>query len=209
MASRRRPLVHNAVAKNRLEEVKELLADDPTLIYQLDGKGRTPLLLAVEKNLYDMVAELISHVRMPGSSTCRVNWKIETLTYVSTHYVCQNQGLLESRGGRHNRTPLHVASYYGHVRLIQFFMHLGVCDMEAFDIHGHTALVLATMEGQTDVIEMLVRGGADMETPDADGNRAIHFASRTSGLSTIETLVRQVRIGRIWSVEEAVHSPPS
>lgn len=69
MANRRRPLVHNAVAKNRLEEVKELLADDPSLIFQLDGKGRTPLLLAVEKDLYDMVAELISHVRMPAAAS--------------------------------------------------------------------------------------------------------------------------------------------
>lgn len=104
----------------------------------------------------------------------------------------QFPGLVESRGGRHNRTALHMVSHRGQHRLLQFLLQLGSSELEAKDRQGRTPVMLAVLARRMDVLAMLLHAGASLETRDWHGNRALHLASRCSGVHVCRRLVEMV-----------------
>jgi len=56
-------------------------------------------------------------------------------------------------------TPLHVASFMGHLDIVSFLLQRG-CDPNATTMRGETSLHLAARGNQTDVMKLLIRSGA-------------------------------------------------
>ena len=59
-------LLHAAVARNDLAAVTRVVEANPALIYAADDALRTPLLLAVELNLFEIVVYLVRKVSHPS-----------------------------------------------------------------------------------------------------------------------------------------------
>uniref|UniRef100_A0A8C8VI11 Ankyrin repeat domain 6 n=1 Tax=Pelusios castaneus TaxID=367368 RepID=A0A8C8VI11_9SAUR len=76
---------------------------------------------------------------------------------------------------KHGRTPLHLASYKGHLHVVQVLLKAG-CDLDIQDDGEQTALHRATVVGNTDVIATLIQEGCALDRQDKDGNTALHEA---------------------------------
>ena len=66
------------------------------------------------------------------------------------------------------------------------------CDVDEADIHGHRGLPLRTacFEGETAIVEELLRRGADINAPGADGHgMPIRLAARFKHRSIVEMLI--------------------
>ena len=59
-------------------------------------------------------------------------------------------------------TPLHVASFMGHLEIVNFLLQRG-CDPNAPTVRGETSLHLATRGNQTAVMKVLLRNGANVD----------------------------------------------
>ena len=64
----------------------------------------------------------------------------------------------ESRDGR---TPLYIATYYGHDEIVQILLGAGA-DADAKNVSGNTALCAAVYYGSVEATEILIKGGADV-----------------------------------------------
>jgi len=73
--------------------------------------------------------------------------------------------------------PLHYASYYGHAAAARVLVAAGASvDAPTHTHDGHsrayTALMLAAQKGEREVVDLLLKGGADERLRDADGEMA-------------------------------------
>ena len=59
-------------------------------------------------------------------------------------------------------TPLHVASFMGHMNIAMFLLQSGA-DPNYQTVRGETPLHLATRANQTDIIRVLLRHGAHVD----------------------------------------------
>ncbi|XP_023808183.1 myotrophin [Oryzias latipes] len=64
-------------------------------------------------------------------------------------------GILEN-----GRNPLHVASDYGHVDVVEYLISVGA-DINAKDKYGFTPLISACFEGHLQCVKLLLEKGAD------------------------------------------------
>ncbi|XP_050390986.1 putative ankyrin repeat protein RF_0381 [Patella vulgata] len=113
-----------------------------------NGKGKTPLFIAVRHANEDVVRVLIRN-------KCNVNL----------------------RGGKTKEPPL-KASIYRYVKgrksLSTMLLTAG-CDVNSSDADGVTPLMIATRYRNTDLIKMLIQKGADVNARDKRGRTVCHY----------------------------------
>ncbi|KAF7254598.1 Ankyrin repeat domain-containing protein 6 [Varanus komodoensis] len=90
---------------------------------------------------------------------------------------------------KHGRTPLHLAAYKGHLRVVQILLKAN-CDVDLQDDGDQTALHRATVVGNTDIISALIREGCALDRQDKDGNTALHEASWHGFSQSVKLLVK-------------------
>ena len=88
------------------------------------------------------------------------------------------------------QTPLHAASYSGHLSVVQWLVGKGA-DIDALDNNGWTPLLCATAAGRLSVVEFLVEKGADIHARNSKGETLLQWASKFGHLSEVEFLVEK------------------
>ena len=76
---------------------------------------------------------------------------------------------------KHGRTPLHFASWKGHVDIMALLI-TAVADIDATDHYGATPLHMSAIQGNTEAIEFLLSKGANPELKDCCGETALDWA---------------------------------
>ncbi|XP_074846990.1 ankyrin repeat domain-containing protein 6 isoform X3 [Carettochelys insculpta] len=89
---------------------------------------------------------------------------------------------------KHGRTPLHLAAYKGHFRVVQILLKAG-CDLDIQDDGDQTALHRATVVGNTDVIATLIQEGCALDRQDKAGNTPLHLACQNSHSQSTRVLL--------------------
>lgn len=72
-------------------------------------------------------------------------------------------------------TPLLIASFKGHDKIIDFLVNHG-CDIDEPSVDGKTALMFAAELDKPEVIRLLISRGAELDAITLDGRTALHFA---------------------------------
>lgn len=75
--------------------------------------------------------------------------------------------------------PTQLSIYEGPPKLIEMLASLGV-DINKKDIFNNTALSLASMRGDEEIIRMLLSLGAQADIVNADGESPIHVSTSVS-----------------------------
>lgn len=104
---------------------------------------------------------------------------------------------------RNNDTPLLLAAWLGHALAVRKLLVAGArVDAEGIP---RSALHCACMQGHTDCVRELLRGGADELAADEDGNTPLHVvgtmseaAGRTNDLSAIRHMLDNAPADRAW-----------
>ncbi|KAK8060972.1 hypothetical protein PG996_010902 [Apiospora saccharicola] len=155
--------LHLAAASGFTEILQFLLETKATDIELRDtSRDATPLLLAARWRRRDAVRLLAGH----GASLD----------------VRDNTGW----------TPLHWAVHHGDKLLVRYLVGdlAGVDLLEARDDgYGLTVLMMAAVNGDTDMVALLLNSGASTAAKDDEGRTALHHAARNGREAVVEALV--------------------
>ncbi|XP_023316010.1 tankyrase-1-like [Trichogramma pretiosum] len=117
----------------------------------VDDRGRTPLLVALNHRDKKSALLLLKKGAKPNA--------IDGMGLTALHLMC-----------RRNYDSKSIEEILDAMA--------GYCPVNARDLKGRTALHYALYHGDEDVIELLLRRGADPNTPDNEGTTAMHCISR-------------------------------
>ncbi len=90
------------------------------------------------------------------------------------------------------QTALHLAGHDGHAAVARFLIQIGRADVDAKDLDGETALMVASENGNAILVDLLIKEGADVDVKDNDGQTALMKASK-DGHAAVATLLKGAR----------------
>lgn len=178
-------------ARGNIAGVKLLLAHDPSLAFDRDGMGNTPVHIACKYGRLDALRELLFS---------------EVFNDVDTKEEQRRKRILESLTETNDkrRTPLHLAcSGNDHIRadqIVEFLLEEfvrqnpsadGVINYMAMtDASGNTSLALASAEGYHLCVTRLCAAGANIAARDDDfGRTPLHKAVSSGSMETTQVLM--------------------
>uniref|UniRef100_A0A671RXH9 Serine/threonine-protein phosphatase 6 regulatory ankyrin repeat subunit A-like n=1 Tax=Sinocyclocheilus anshuiensis TaxID=1608454 RepID=A0A671RXH9_9TELE len=194
-----RTALHRGAVMGHQGCVEALLQHGSSLLVQ-DSRGRSPMHLAAACGHVGVLRALLK-----AQKTVLV--LKDNCGYTPLHWACYNghdacvELLLEydvfhrPEGNSFSPlhcavTPLHAAAYTDHGECLQLLLGHNA-QVNAIDMLGKTALMMAAENGQTNAVEVLVSSAkADMTLQDAHRNTALHLACskghETSALLILE-----------------------
>jgi ankyrin repeat protein len=184
--------LHLAAQNNRREVVRLLLSKGA----QIEAKEKfnsTPLLLASSSGSFASLELLISS----GASLDARNLEGATALHLAAHKggldVCK--ALLKARDGLINavdnvgNSPLHRAILANQTQIALFLLKRGA-SVQKHNNDGYTALHLAILEGNNDLVEhLIVNYKANLTTKSSLGSTALHIAANLGHEWSIKWLI--------------------
>ena len=89
------------------------------------------------------------------------------------------------------RSAMHKAAFWGHILTINFLMDEVRMDVNQQDFNGDTALHDATRFGHLDVVEALLRGGANPMIKNGKDENVIELALKQDKFDVAQSILRQ------------------
>ena len=167
--------LHAAARFGVLASTRALLAAGVDMEIRCGGSKWVALLIAADRGHGDVLRALIEHgadvhVRGPGGVTA-----LHSSAYcgrVGTIDVLVEAGAPVGASDGEGRTPLHEAAYHGHQETVLALLKHGAevnahCDLGVTPLH--TAALNAGKQGTAQVVDALLRWGADETVVDQDG----------------------------------------
>ncbi|KAJ9598100.1 hypothetical protein L9F63_026796 [Diploptera punctata] len=148
------------------EVVKLLLKEGADIELCVGEFNRTPLMQAAISGYANVVEILIHHgasintTDKNGFSTLQL--AISNRKHESVEVLLQNGADVEACSDENCRPPLIMASMLGSNKTVQLLLDYNA-SINAIDDVGYTAVSLASSEGKTDVVETLLKRGANTE----------------------------------------------
>jgi len=140
--------IHTASANGNLDQVKDLLAGDPTLIS----------------------AENQNTTRDLPLHSAAGTGQLEVIRYLV------EAGAEVDAGDSDGSTPLHVAALRGHLACVDFLIEKGA-DIAYQDRNGAWSLSFAVSGGKEEVIARLIEFGAPLDLRTENGLTLLHYAA--------------------------------
>ena len=89
---------------------------------------------------------------------------------------------------RRGRTPICIASYFGHAAIVALLIQHGADVNKAGEL-GDTPLSSASCSGHTAIVNLLLQPGADVNKADKSGYTPLHSASSFAQLESVQILL--------------------
>ena len=156
--------IHLAAQRGDLSEVQSLITEDPALMELRGSFYRTPLLIAAERGHAEMVLWLLDQGADPEAQD---PLERDALHLASLEGHIAIVSILLDRGFDVNRrdgggfVSLMIAAYAGHVGVVEILLSRKEIEMDRQNDEGWTALYLASLRDDPEVIDLLVQAGAD------------------------------------------------
>ena len=203
-----------AAEQGDLEQVRELIARDPSLLEVRDSSGWGALSYAAwgahqqvheyllrqgaKGNLFTEAAlgPLESFLgrletnpigvdsRDPKKKASPLIWAVRTGNQVGCEVLISRGADVQAQD-RDGNTALHHAAMMDRMDLLGFLLFAGA-DPEAADNRGQTALHLATSTGNFEACRLLLDQGVSLDHPDSRGNTALHIAAEQGDFELCE-----------------------
>lgn len=170
--------VHDAAKKGNFLRVQRLFKARPNLVNDLDGDGRTPLFMAIERDDRNFTEWLLASGAKAQLSDKR---GLTPLHLAAAQDNLEIVKLLMAKGAvvnvadKEGRTPLHWVAEEGTVETARLLLSYG-SDRNARDKEGRTPLHLAAASGQTELVMLLLDKGADVNLRDKRGRTPLKAA---------------------------------
>lgn len=181
--------LQTAILTNNIANVKSLLTSgaDPNTRFTDDD---TPLILATRQNHFPIVRLLLTHdadVNAHNSSNHTALHEAVENNFQTTRLLLDNGANINALTFE-NYSPLHFAAREGNIGMSQFLIDRGadvnsqscmyVDRSDGTELHhmGPTILHDVAQAGYKDMVQLLLKHGADPTIPDFNGKTALDFA---------------------------------
>lgn len=182
--------LHWAADTGCLETVKVLIAYGANL-EATQYQNETPLILAAARGHTEVVQELIkggANVNAAQSDGCTALWKASSKGRIETVQVLiKNGATLEVTSIHDECTPLVTASKAGHACIVQELLKNGT-NVNAACLDGTTALYWALTYSRYEIMQDLIRAGADM-TLTYFGESCLMLVSQQGNMMVVKELI--------------------
>ena len=179
---------HHAAEAAQLEAMRLLLdvapteCIDGTLVYACLGGNLDMVKLVIEEGCDE---EEWYHGMMPIHAAA-IKGHVEVMKFLVAHEVDPTEEMMAEP----DDTPLHLAAAHGQVGAVKYLLQLGL-PVDPPNYYDETPLSLATQNNMGDVIDVLVKHGADVEAPTGlDEETALSAALCDEQGSAIAALLR-------------------
>lgn len=155
-----------------------------------DNEGRTPLLCVLDNKRTDAALFLIENGADPEVSDATGHKAID---YATAHGLREVVAKLSKGDNKdaHGNTPLHQAAYNGQSEIIRTLLTSSSKEMlDATNDGGQTPLILACMQGNLMIVNLLLDAGADANRALLDGSAPLHFAAQSGNKFIGQALIK-------------------
>lgn len=194
-------LLNHAVAHGDTAQVLELLANGANVNDKSEFKkfyGWTPLMFASYYGYSDILRILLDH----GANVNDKSWSKKFYGWTPLMFAIDQEHtdilrILLNNGADANEdleyregwTPLTFAAYKGNTNILEILLSKGA-DIDAREIDGYTALMIAIRYGQLHIAEYLVENGAHLHFVDRDcGDNVLTLCAEFGNLHLFDILL--------------------
>ncbi|CAL9017492.1 unnamed protein product [Prunus brigantina] len=190
--------------------LKQLLNDNPSLLYQLTPRKNTALHIAVQFGDSNVVAEIYSRCRslltqqnLDGDTPLHVAARVgcfsilndlvrEILSMSQEDFRNANDVMFETlrMGNWGENTVLHEAVRNGHIKLVQFLLTIDPKLASIKNDAGESPLYLAAKGGMFEILNQILKSTASSAHGWSDGRTALHAAVVEKHFDIMEALLR-------------------
>lgn len=180
-------------AKYNHPEILALLHEYGANPRYCDDFGRNALLYVTEEGNIEIMADLISVYGIDPNAETRIG---DTAFLIAArHGNCEAMKMLVEYGAnpyhinREKRNAVHLVMQKHQLKALVYLLDNFRFDVNAVDKEGTSAILIAAEKGYIDIIDLLVRRGADVFCVDHDGRNAVHYAAKRNRVDMIHHLV--------------------
>jgi ankyrin repeat protein len=186
--------LHLAANFNRPEVAACLLEAGARINLPTASQGFTALLLAASHGHVNVLKILLAHrgvaLDQPDASgKSALHWAASG-NRVEAAACLLRAGAKASPLHRQRYTPLMTAVGFGHVDVIKLLIRHDGFDAHHVNIYGNTALHLAVMNNNPDVVACLLSAGADVMLPNMKGVSAKAYAFTNQKAAVVEVMLQ-------------------
>ncbi|KAJ5246796.1 hypothetical protein N7468_001779 [Penicillium chermesinum] len=102
-----------------------------------------------------------------------------------------------------DRLPIHWAVAYNHLPVVELLVAVKSFDPDVEDGSGWTPLMIAASlkeSGGEQIVDLLIKKGADVNVKSNSGQNALHFASSKGNISIVRTLIANKCSARVKDI---------
>jgi ankyrin repeat protein len=167
-----------------------LLENDPLLAGIRTASGETPVMAALyrgHRGLAERLADALARINQPlGIFAAAALGRLEALEAAMT------SGDRVDSYAYDGWTPLHLAAFFGHARLVERLLAAGASpDAISRNALANTPLHAAVAGGHGEVSLLLIERGANVTVPDAGGHTPLHVAAEGGNVPVVRALLER------------------
>ena len=170
----------NAVRRNNIDRVSELVVEEGVDINKQDSGGQTPLGTAVSLDNIDMVRFLVKELGADINKYSRGQTPLINAIFSGkinmVRFLVKELGADINKQNIYGITPFQNAISYGRIDIVKLLVkELGV-NIDQEDTDGNTPLIRALLEKKLFILDTLIELGADVNKKNKYGNTAYLYA---------------------------------
>ena len=161
-----------------------------------DIDGRTPLSWAAEAGHKDVIELLLKHranpaIRSEINGGAPISWAaVSGHNEVLSLFLQYGEDVLETIHDGFGSSLLSLAAQHGKAKTVDFLLKRSTAEVNRVSRQGLTPLMLAADRGHEDVVELLVRRGADVHLTAPNQATPLHYLIKQGSWANINMLIK-------------------
>ncbi|XP_067667458.1 ankyrin repeat domain-containing protein 50-like [Haliotis asinina] len=159
----------------------------------LDKTGDNVLHLACRGGHVEMVKYIISQdtvdINSKGRGGRTVLMVAARLGYRNIFDLCECAGCNVSAVDAKGNNILHVAILGGYIMMVKHVLAKRLVDINSRGMHGTTPIMVAAIEGQREVFDLVMSKGGDPSLVDRNGDNILHWVCREGHIEMVKYVI--------------------
>ncbi|KDO40433.1 ankyrin repeat-containing protein NPR4-like [Citrus sinensis] len=195
--------LHEAARYNQIDVVKMLTKEDPSLPYDANNAGETPLYVAAERGYKDVTQDILLTCKSPADHgpmgrTALHAAAFRNDTEMTKVLLDSSIGTQTSKADQQGWLPLHLAAHLGYYNVVKELLKADKSAAYKADNEGKIPLHLAAGKGRLNTVQELIMScPSSCELVDDRGWNVFHFALQSGSRRTIELLLKSPSLGNL------------